>query len=158
MDSAALVTALQIDVDAGLSGEDLAKILEFHLSTAIDEFPGIADCTNLRRKAVRSSAQGTLTLADLLQQSDPALDLLQQVKEAARQESARKNATMPHRTAEAIYFTTIAVALVRCNASISSRPANALRSAFDMLLTGEWLPSWQRQVLLDARQHLESHG
>jgi DNA-directed RNA polymerase specialized sigma24 family protein len=92
------------------------------------------------------------TIGDLLRQTSPRLASLVALKEAARSFVRESANDLPGEIATALYFASIAAALVRRQIRISKSDDTILRYGFDRLATRSWLDA-NTIGLVDAALH-----
>ena len=136
--------------------EELRTVLEYELAAPMSFDLGSLDAKQAVRLKVVSAAEGLLlkSLRDLLQHPQPPLELLRFTKDFAKANSEDKNSSLPKDVALVIYYTSIAAALVRCQARITQLTVQELRQGFDWALSLPWLDEASRALLAEARQQL----
>jgi DNA-directed RNA polymerase specialized sigma24 family protein len=95
-----------------------------------------------------------VTLADLCRHSQPPIEMLEAVKRYGRSR-VRRSAALPDEIASALYFASIAAALVRHGKRISTSSDELLRYGFQRLLDRPWIETPLRELLEDAISRLD---
>jgi hypothetical protein len=138
------------------SPEDLAAIFAHQMRAPVSVDLG-AMSPGLAGK-LRTLSEATCLLlksfADLFQHSQPPLELLKLVKEFAKLNRDKPDSLLPNEIATALYYLSIAAALVRLGQSISALPKPELRRGFVWLLAQPWLSGPQRELAEEAQRKL----
>jgi len=97
--------------------------------------------------AVAGDPSTSVTIAELLAQPKPSLDLLVRLKEFAK--AARKDVRsgIPPQISSALYYSAIFVAQMRLGAKLTQLDAAALLQGAEFLLLQPWLDARIRQIL-----------
>lgn len=134
----------------GLSGDgrdwredELAALLGLQLATPLD--PDSPD-----------GGKPASTLREVLCEARPSLERLTRIKESARSAREMPDGPLPESVVSVIYFASIAAALSRCHARISSLEDKVLREGIAWSLKRRWLDPALRPVLEEARAQLET--
>jgi RNA polymerase sigma-70 factor (ECF subfamily) len=90
------------------------------------------------------------TAADLLESDDPPLPTLESLKREYGNYARSLKSPLPTKISTVFYFTTIAAALVRHSARISSSPDAVLREGFDITLAETFLDDRTRSLVAQA--------
>jgi hypothetical protein len=132
--------------------EELAAIFRHQLSAPVLVDLGGYDPGTAGRLKKLSEAQNLLlkSFSDLFRHPGPPLELLELTKDFAKANMDHAQSSLPGEVAAALYYTSIAAALVRLDARISRLPEAELRRG--LLWTGRqsWLDAETRQLLLQA--------
>lgn len=102
-----------------------------------------------------STDEAIVTLADLYRHPHPPLELLEAVKLYGRSRVRRPNAALPDEIASALYFGSIAAALVRHGKRISTSSDELLRYGFQRVLDRPWIETPLRELLTEGISRLE---
>jgi hypothetical protein len=86
----------------------------------------------------------------ILAGGSPSVEVLEEVKRAARAAINDESAAIPVQIAAALYFASIALALVRHGRRISKSDDNVLRYGFQKMLDQPWLGKRLTQLFNDA--------
>lgn len=103
-----------------------------------------------------AAAQGLLlsSFADLFNHSAPPLQLLQMVKDFAKANMDHPESGLPREIATALYYTSIAAALVRLDARISQLPDADLQRGLARVQEQKWLDDKTKALLAGALEKL----
>ena len=131
---------------------DIQAIYRHQLATPINvELAGVDRATADRLRELCDSNGLTLRgIGDLLAHPSPPLELLVIIKEFAKASLEHPESALPKEVSSAIYWACIAVAMVRCNARISSLSAGQAVDGLQWALRQEWLAADRRDVLQAA--------
>jgi hypothetical protein len=107
-----------------------------------------------------SVAQGLLlsSFADLFNHPAPSLALLQLVKDFAKANRNHPESGLPREIATALYFASIAAALVRLDERISQLPDTELQRGLRWTQEQKWLDEKTRTLLDGALKKLSGEG
>lgn len=90
------------------------------------------------------------TFRDLLSHPTPPVALLDLVKEFGKAHSTHPESLLPREISMALYYTPIAVALVRCGQRLSSLPSDTLREGLRRVSQFPWLDEDTRALIQRA--------
>ncbi|MFA5204564.1 MAG: hypothetical protein WC708_09205 [Lentisphaeria bacterium] len=101
-------------------------------------------------------AQGLLlnSFDDLFRHPHPPVELFEIVKKWARRNRQNPAAALPKEVATALYYGSIAAALVRCQRQISRLGDPALKQGLDWMLAQQWITDPVRSLCQEARSML----
>jgi len=136
--------------------EELQAVLEYQLAAPLQFDLGGLDPSVVRKLRTLSAAEGLLlqSLRDLFQHPHPPIDLLTLVKGFAKSSSEYPDSPYPREVALVLYYLSIAVASLRCQARITSLGDEELRRGLDWALGQKWLDEASRKILTEVRQSL----
>jgi hypothetical protein len=105
-----------------------------------------------------TAAQGLLlsSFADLFNHSNPPVQLLQLVKDFAKTNLDHPESGLPREIATALYYTSIAAALVRLDKRISQLPDADLQRGLRLTRDQTWLDERTRALLAEALKRISS--
>jgi hypothetical protein len=128
---------LAADSEATLSKSELGALLRDCLSSSVRDYLRSAG-NGLEYSADTPSENAAIdiTLADLFQDASPSIGLLIAVKRTARRQMNEGAGDLPADIHHAIYFASIAAALVRCGERISKSSDEVLRVGFERAVGG----------------------
>jgi DNA-directed RNA polymerase specialized sigma24 family protein len=95
-------------------------------------------------------------LGDLLRCPEVPVELVNLVKQHAKR--CRREETVPSRVGMALYYASIAVALVRCGERISKHEDQALRDGFQWVADQPWVEETMRELCREAYTRLGGGG
>jgi len=132
--------------------DELEQIMEHQLKAPLaDEIGRIyPEQTDDVRDTARAQEPPIETVGDLLRHEQPPIELLQMLKDAAKAARRDKTEALPVEVPTAIYFASIAVALVRGGDSISSLDAEELQKGFAWAAERGWLGEEVEEALEKA--------
>jgi hypothetical protein len=138
--------------------EELAAIFRHQLSAPVLLDLGGFDATLALRLRNLSEAQGLLlkSFSELFRHPDPPLELLVLTKDFAKANMNQPESTLPGEVATALYYASIASALVRLGARISTLKDPDLHRGFGWTMEQGWIDEGTRGLLADARAALTS--
>lgn len=133
---------------------ELRAVVEFLLSAPIVfQLGGLEASREARlREACEAEGSRLWTLRDLLQHPEPPLELLRMAKDYAKAGADHPVSPLPEEAALALYYASIAAALVRRNFSISRLSDDELYHGFDWAAQQPWLDEASRRLLREARK------
>ena len=104
-----------------------------------------------------SEAQGLLlkSFGDLFRHRNPPLELLQVTKEFAKLNLDHPESVLPHEIATALYYASIAAALVRLDTRISQLKDSDLRRGLSWVRDQAWVDSETRILIEQAAEKLD---
>jgi hypothetical protein len=132
--------------------EELAAIFRHQMSAPMVVDLGAFDERTAQRLRRLSEAQGLLlkSFGDLFQHPAPSVELLELVKEFAKANVDHPESGLPGEIAAALYYTSIAAALVRLDRRISQLPDGDLQIGLKRTLAQGWLDEKTRELLGQA--------
>jgi hypothetical protein len=136
--------------------DELAAIFRHQLSApVIVDLGGFDPGTAVRLKVV-SEAQGLLlkSFSELFHHPAPPIELLQATKDFAKLNLDHPESCLPGEIAAALYYTSIAAALVRLDARISQLPDADLRRGLLWTREQGWVDEKTRGLLGEALEKL----
>jgi len=98
------------------------------------------------------------TFGDLLHHPQPPLEMLQRVKRFAKACKVKAEGPLPPEVATVLYFASIVVALLRCEARISELDNKAIRTGTEWALAQTWLDQPTRSIFEEAAAKWEPTG
>ncbi len=136
--------------------DELAAIFRHQISTPMLVDLGGFDPGNAARLKLVSEAQGLLlkSFADLFQHPAPPVELLELVKDFAKANLDQPDSGLPAEIASALYYTSIAAALVRRDTRISKLPEADLRRGWSWTRDQSWLDEPTRELLAQALEKI----
>jgi hypothetical protein len=140
--------------------EELGAIFRHQMSAPVlVDLGGYDPGTALRLKRL-SDAQSLLlkSFADLFHHPAPPLELLELTKDFAKANMDHAESSLPGEVAAALYYTSIAAALVRLDARISRLPEAELRRGLLWTREQAWLDEDTKQLLLQAAGKIAPSG
>lgn len=150
------ILELGLSARAAWRPEELQAVLEYQLAAPLQFDLGGLDPGLARKLRTLSAAEGLLlqSLRDLFQHPYPPVDLLTLVKGFAKSSSEYPDSPYPREVALVLYYLSIAVALLRCQARITRLTDEELRRGLDWALGQPWLDEASRKILTEARRSL----
>jgi hypothetical protein len=132
--------------------DELAAIFRHQMSAPVAVDLGAFDPRTARRLRALSEAQGLLlrSFDDLFHHPAPPIELLELVKEFAKANLGQPESGLPDEIAAALYYTSIAAALVRLDARISQLPEADLQRGLRSTLEQAWLDDKTKELLAQA--------
>lgn len=134
-----------------------AKELEAIFRHQLDA-PVFLDLSYCERKLAKqlkavSDAEGLLlkNFSNLFAHPAPPIELLEAVKDFAKSNMNHPESLIPNEVATALYFTSIATALLRANKRITSLSDNELGLGLKWVVKQEWIDDRTRHIVLEAR-------
>jgi hypothetical protein len=141
--------------EAGWSVDELASIWRHQLTAPLafdlgelSPDAGAAAIALCRPLSIKS-------LADLLDHPSPPLELLGMLKDFARSKRTDPNSAFPSAIAMSLYFTAIAMALLRLDCRLSRMDDSALRSGMRWTANQTWLDQATRDQAAAAVRKLD---
>jgi hypothetical protein len=138
--------------------EELAAIFRHQMSAPMLVDLGSFDAPTATRLKTLSDAQGLLlkSFADLINHPAPPVELLTLVKNFAKSNIDHPESGLPGEIASALYYSSIAAALVRLDERISQLPDADLRKGFRWLQGQVWMDEKTKSLLADALKKISS--
>jgi hypothetical protein len=136
--------------------DELAAIFRHQMSAPMLVDLGSFDAATAIRLKTLSEGQGLLlkSFADLFHHPAPPLELLQLVKNFAKSNIDHPESGLPGEVASALYYASIATALVHLGTRISQLPAADLLRGFRWLEEQPWLDDRTKALLVEAKRKL----
>ena len=140
--------------------EELAAIFRHQMSAPMLLDLGSFDAATAARLKTLSDAQGLLlkSFADLIHHPAPPLELLHLVKNFAKSNIDHPDSGLPGEIASALYYSSIAAALVHLDARISQLADADLLRGFRWLEEQPWLDDKTKALLAQAKKKLSDCG
>jgi hypothetical protein len=140
--------------------DELAAIFRHQLSAPVIVDLGGFDPGTAVRLKVASEAQGLLlkSFSELFHHPAPPVELLEATKEFAKANLDHPESCLPGEIATAIYYTSIAAALVRLDKRISQLPDADLRRGLSWVREQGWIDERTRGLLGEALGKLPPEG
>jgi hypothetical protein len=132
--------------------DELAAIFRHQMSAPMVVDLGAFDARTALRLRSLSEAQGLVlkSFGDLFHHPAPVLELLELVKDFAKANVDQPESGLPGEIAAALYYTSIAAALVRLNVRITQLPDPALQAGLQQTLEQAWLDEPTKALLIQA--------
>jgi hypothetical protein len=132
--------------------EELAAIFRHQMSAPVMVDLGTFDPRTATRLRTLSEAQGLLlrSFDDLFHHSAPPIELLELVKDFAKANMDHPESGLPGEIAAALYYASIAAALVRLDARISQLPDADLQRGLRWAMGQAWLDEKAKELLTQA--------
>jgi hypothetical protein len=132
--------------------DELAAIFRHQMSSPMLVDLGTFDSRTAARLRTLSEAQGLLlkSFGDLFHHPTPIIELLELVKDFAKANLDHPDSGLPGEIAAALYFTSIAAAIVRLNARISQLGDVDLQRGFRRTMAQTWLDDPTKELLAQA--------
>ena len=132
--------------------DELAAIFRHQMSAPMLVDLGTFDSRTATRLRTLSESQGLLlkSFADLFHHPAPPLELLELVKDFAKANLDHSESGLPGEIAAALYYTSIAAALVRLDTRISQLPDADLQRGLRWTMEQAWLDETTRELLAEA--------
>ncbi len=147
-----MVRLLELPPDADVlwPAEDLGGLMRHQLAQQLADLDLklARDGTDLPPAGAESVT--LVTLGDLFSHPAPPLELLEAVKRYGRKRAHQPDSALPSDVASALYFASIAAALVRNDRRISTSYDELLRYGFERLLERPWIESPLRELFETA--------
>jgi hypothetical protein len=141
--------------EAGWGADDLASMWQHQLAA-----PLALDLGELSADAGAAAIDlcaplAINSLADLLAQASPPLELLRMLKDFARSKRTDGHALFPSAVAVCLYYTAIALALVRLDCRLSRMEDSALRAGLEWMKQQAWLDGATRDLVAAAVRSMD---
>ena len=134
--------------------DELAAIFRHQMSAPMLVDLGTFDPRTATRLRTLSEAQGLLlkSFADLFHHPAPLIELLELVKDFAKANLDHPESGLPGEIAAALYYASIAAALVRLDARISQLPDADLQRGLRWTMEQAWLDEKTKELLAKASE------
>ena len=132
--------------------DELAAIFRHQMSAPMLVDLGGFDPRTATRLRILSEAQGLLlkSFADLFHHPSPLIELLELVKDFAKANLDQPESGLPGEIATALYYTSIAAALVRLDVRISQLSDADLQRGLRWTMEQAWLDEKTKELLAEA--------
>jgi hypothetical protein len=132
--------------------EELAAIFRHQMSAPVMVDLGAFDPRTATRLRTLGEAQGLLlrSFDDLFHHPAPPIELLELVKDFAKANLDHPESGLPREIAAALYYASIAAALVRLDARISQLPDADLQRGLRWAMGQAWLDEKAKELLTQA--------
>jgi hypothetical protein len=136
--------------------DELAAIFRHQMSAPMLVDLETFDSRTATRLRTLSEAQGLLlkSFADLFQHLAPPIELLELVKDFAKANMDHPESALPGEIAAALYYTSIAAALVRLDARISQLSDADLQRGLRWTIEQAWLDEKTKELLAKALEKI----
>ena len=140
--------------------EELGAIFRHQMAAPVLVDLGGYDPGTAARLKTLSEAQSLLlkSFSDLFHHPAPPLELLELTKDFAKANMDHAQSSIPNEVAAALYYTSIAAALVRLDARITRLPPADLRRGLLWTREQVWLDPDTKQLLLQAADKIAPPG
>ena len=130
------------------SEEELGEVLQRQMSASLRTLLGGHDPGPEEETGAVHPLQGRPieSLADLLHDPNPPVDLVQSTKDVAKTNRDDPQTLLPPEVATVIYYVSIAVALARCGKRITRLDDQVLRSGFRWVEAQRWVDGPTREL------------
>ena len=138
--------------------EELSAIFRHQMSAPIlVDLGGFDPATSVRLKTL-SDAQSLLlkSFSDLFHHPVPPLELLSLTKDFAKANMDHPESSLPHEVAAALYYVSIAAAIVRLDARISQLRDAELQRGLLWARDQPWIDNQTREILVEALKKITS--
>ena len=132
--------------------DELAAIFRHQMSAPMLVDLGSFDSRTATKLRTLSEAQGLLlkSFADLFHHPAPPIELLELIKDFAKANMDHPESGLPDEIAAALYYTSIAAALVRLDVRISHLPDADLQRGLRWTMEQAWLDEKTKELLAKA--------
>ncbi|HEX3624788.1 MAG TPA: hypothetical protein VH280_05105 [Verrucomicrobiae bacterium] len=136
--------------------DELAAIFRHQMSAPVLMDLGSFDPRTASQLKTLTAAQGLLlsSFADLFNHANPPLQLLQLVKDFAKANLDHPESGLPREIATAVYYASIAAALVHANQRISKLSDDDLQRGLRLTREQPWLDERTRSLLATALEKI----
>jgi hypothetical protein len=141
--------------EGGWGADDLALIWKHQLAAPLAFDLGELSPDAGAAAIALCNSQSIKSLADLLVHASPPLELLRMLKDFARSKRIDTQAAFPSPIAMSLYFTAIAMALLRLDCRLSRMDDSALRSGMQWTAQQAWLDETTRELVAAAVRTLD---
>jgi len=138
--------------------DELAAMFRHQMSAPMLVDLGAFDQRTATRLRTLSEAQGLLlkSFADLFHHPAPLIELLELVKDFAKANLDQPESGLPGEIAAALYYTSIASALVRLDTRISQLPDADLQRGLHWTMEQAWLDEKTKELLAKAVEKISA--
>ena len=136
--------------------DELAAIFRHQMSASMLVDLGTFDPRTAKRLKTASEAQGLLlkSFSDLFQHPAPAVEILKLVKDFAKANLDHPQSLLPPEIASVLYYTSIAVALVRRRERITRLADSDLQRGLGWAIQQPWLDDQTKGLLTQALKEI----
>jgi hypothetical protein len=138
--------------------QELAAIFRHQLSAPVFMDLGRLEAGAAAKLKGLTDSQGLLlkSFAELFHHSTPPLELLELTKDFGKANMNHPESALPHEVATAVYYLSIATALVRLDERISKLPDAELRRGFLWVCAQDWIDPETKALLLSANERISA--
>jgi len=138
--------------------DELAAIFRHQMSAPMVVDLGSFDSRTATKLRTVSEAQGLVlkSFSDLFHHPAPVVELLEMVKDFAKANLDQPDSALPHEIAAALYYTSIAAALIRLDTRISKLADADLQTGLRRTLKQAWLDEKTKELLAQALEKISS--
>ena len=139
--------------------DELAAIFRHQMSAPVLMDLGSFDPRTANQLKALTATQGLLlsSFADLFNHSNPPVQLLQLVKDFAKMNLDHPESGLPREIATALYYASIAAALVRAQKRSSQLADADLQRGLRLTQEQPWLDERTKSLLAEALKYLSQH-
>jgi len=132
--------------------DELAAIFRHQMSAPMVVDLGSFDSRTATKLRTVSEAQGLVlkSFSDLFHHPAPVVELLEMVKDFAKANLDQPDSALPDEIAAALYYTSIAAALVRLDTKISKLTDADLQTGLRRTMKQAWLDEKTKELLAQA--------
>lgn len=95
------------------------------------------------------------TFGDVLHEARPSLELLEQIKQFAKQHHSRPNGSLPAPVARVVYYASIVAAMMRCGRRITRLDDQSLRQGLEWAVAEPWVDQQTRALLQSGLEFID---
>lgn len=140
--------------------DELASIYRHQMAAPMVVDLGAFDSRTATKLRTVSEAQGLVlkSFSDLFHHPAPVVELLEMVKDFAKANLDQPDSALPDEIAAALYYTSIAAALVRLDTRISKLADADLQTGLRRTLKQAWLDEKTKELLAQALEKISGGG
>jgi hypothetical protein len=140
------------------SSEELRQIVRHQLTAPLSMSLGtLSGEVAHRLRESREPMSSMTTLAELLRQARPPLELLRLIKRFAKTCRSDRYNSLPAELVMLLYYASISAALVRLGQPISDLPPASLRRGMTWLSDQSWVEEEVKSLLRDGLRYVDTH-
>ena len=148
-------------VDAATwAAEELGSVFRHQLSASIEQDLSDGPMEAVVRANLMTDARGgsLRSFGDVLRHESPPVEVLERIKQFAKVRRTEPEGSLPREVATALYYASLAAALVRCGQRITTLDDEALREGFEWGSTQDWVDDEMRQMFRNAGDAIAGPG